>query len=484
MQDEDYDLRQVNECEWEIPPSGGMNVPARVYADAELIVGIRRDNALQQVVNVAHMPGIVDASLAMPDAHWGYGFPIGGVAAFDPAADGVISPGGIGYDINCGVRMIRSDLTEADVRPRLQQLVNALFEHVPCGVGSSGAIRSLSRADLRRVCREGAAWAVANGYGRPDDLERTEAGGALAGADPGAISDRAVKRGTPQMGTLGSGNHFIEIDVVTDVFDEEAARAFGVEQGAVVFQIHCGSRGFGHQICSDYIKKMLNATRKYGISVPDMQLVCAPLDSPEGKRYFSAMACAANFAWANRQTIFALTVRAVTSVLGGDRDSLGLRQVYDVCHNIAKFEEHEVRGERRMLCVHRKGATRAFPPGHPETPAPYAQVGQPVLIPGDMGTASYLLVGTAEAMRRTWGSTCHGAGRVMSRKRAIKNARGRSIKGELGDRGILVRHEGRTTLAEEMPEAYKDVDAVVEVMHRSGITRKVARVRPIGVIKG
>ncbi len=484
MQKKSYDLKRVSDHVWEIEPVGRMNVPVRVYADSELIVSIERDNAMQQSANVAYMPGIVRASLAMPDAHWGYGFPIGGVAAFDAERGGVISPGGIGFDINCGVRLIRTDLTESQVKPKIQELVNEFYRQVPCGVGSSKAIQKLSEAEMRRVCTDGAAWAVENGFGRPEDLERTEAGGALQGADPDVVSQKAFSRGRPQVGTLGSGNHFLEVDVVERVFDAAAADAFGVAEGQIALQIHCGSRGFGHQVCTDYLQTMQKATRKYGIEVPDRQLACAPLDSPEGKRYFAAMACAANYAWANRQTIFALIAGALENVLGGDRDALGLRQVYDVCHNIAKFEEHDVEGEKRVLCVHRKGATRAFPPGHPEVPAPYREVGQPVLIPGDMGTASYLLVGTQRAMQETWGSTCHGAGRVLSRKAAIRKAKGRSIKKELAEKGIIVRYEGRTTLAEEMPEAYKDVDAVVSVMHEAGITRKVARLRPIGVVKG
>jgi tRNA-splicing ligase RtcB len=484
MAESAYKLVKVRAYEWEIAPFGGMNVPARVFADAELLRTIKSDNALQQAVNVAHLPGIVGASMAMPDAHWGYGFPIGGVAAFDADADGVISPGGIGFDINCGVRLIRSDLVESDVKPRIHDVLRELFHQVPCGVGSANALPKLSAGDMRRVCTEGAAWAVENGYGVADDLLRTEAGGALEGADPDAISQRAFQRGAAQMGTLGSGNHFLEVDVVCEIFDQAVADAFGVREGMVVFQVHCGSRGFGHQICSDYLKTMQNAARKYGIEVVDRQLACAPLGSPEAGAYYGAMACAANFAWANRQTILALVGRALTKVTGSDRDSLGLRQVYDVCHNIAKFEEHEVDGRPVTLCVHRKGATRAYPPHHPEVPAPYARVGQPVLIPGDMGTSSYLLVGTEQAMRRTWGSTCHGAGRVMGRKAAIRKAKGRSIKSELRQKGIAVLYEGRTTLAEEMPEAYKDVDAVVEVMHRSGITHKVARLRPIGVVKG
>jgi tRNA-splicing ligase RtcB len=484
MEQRAYEMKQVGPYEWEVPQTGQMNVPVRIYADERLLETIKRDNAVQQAINVAYLPGIVRASYAMPDTHWGYGFPIGGVAAFDAEKGGIVSPGGIGFDINCGVRLIRTGLVEKQVRSRIQELVNALFEQVPCGVGSSKAIASPSDQELRRICVEGAAWAVRNGFGRADDLERTEARGTLPGADPDAITKKAYTRGRPQVGTLGSGNHFIEVDVVREVFDEQAAEAFGVSKGIIAIQIHCGSRGFGHQTCTDYLQTMQDALRKYHIEVPDKQLACAPLESPEGKRYLAAMACAANYAWANRQTIFALVARAFEKVFGGDRDSLGMQQVYDVCHNIAKFEEHAVGDERRVLCVHRKGATRAFPPGHPETPAPYRAVGQPVLIPGDMGRASYLLVGTQKAMEATWGSTCHGAGRLMSRHGAIRQAKGRSIKRELQEKGIVVRCEGRETLAEEMPEAYKDVEAVVGVMHEAGITRKVARLEPIGVIKG
>lgn len=484
MADKDYQITQTAPYTWEITPFGDMRVPVRVYADERLLEGIESDNTIQQAINVAHLPGIVRASYAMPDAHWGYGFPIGGVAAFDPDEGGVVSPGGIGYDINCGVRVVRTDLTRDEVKPRIKELVNALFDNVPCGVGSSKAIRTLSESELREVCVKGARWPVEEGFGTEDDLERTEAQGALPGADPNVLSARAIKRGRPQMGTLGSGNHFLEVDVVTEVFDREIAEAFGVAEGLVVLQIHCGSRGFGHQVCTDFLKTMRRATEKYGISVPDKQLACAPLGSDEADRYLAGMACAANYAWANRQTILALAAQSFERVFDASRQDINLRQIYDVCHNIAKFEEHDLDGEKRTLCVHRKGATRAFPPGHPETPQPYQEVGQPVLIPGDMGTASYLLAGTAEAMEKTWGSTCHGAGRVMSRKGAVRRAKGRSLERELSDRGVVVRYEGRDTLAEEMPDAYKDVGAVVSVMHEAGITRKVARFEPMGVVKG
>jgi len=480
----EIELKRVSDLVWEVPRFGKMNVPVRVYADSKLLEHIVSDNAMEQAINVTFMPGIVRASYAMPDAHWGYGFPIGGVAAFDEQAGGVISPGGIGFDINCGVRMVRTDLDAGRVRVRLEELVGALFNAVPCGVGGETKGRKLGGKDLRKVLTEGAKWAADNDLGCEDDLVRTEAGGVLPGADPDAVSEKALKRGAPQMGTLGSGNHFLEVDVVDEVYDERVAQVFGVAKGLVVLQIHCGSRGFGHQVCSDYLTVMQRASQKYGIELPDRQLACAPLDSEEGRRYFSAMAAAANFAWCNRQVIAALMAKAFGRVFGGDRASLGWRQVYDVCHNIAKFEEHDVDGERRTLCVHRKGATRAFPPAHPEVPEPYRDVGQPVLIPGDMGTASYLLVGTERAMRETWGSTCHGAGRKMSRTAAITKSKGRNIQKEMSDMGVLVKAKGWSTMAEEMPFAYKDVDAVVSVMHEAGITRKVARVKPIAVIKG
>ena len=480
----EIEFKRISDLVWEVPRFGKMNVPARIYSDAKLLEHITSDNAIEQVINVTFMPGIVRASYAMPDAHWGYGFPIGGVAAFDPEAGGVISPGGIGFDINCGVRMVRTDLAASRVQGHLDELVGALFNAVPCGVGSEAKDRKLSGKDLQKVMVAGAGWAVANGFGCEDDLVRTEGSGALAGADPDAVSEKARKRGAPQMGTLGSGNHFMEVDVVDEVFDEHVAEVLGVAKGLVVLQIHCGSRGFGHQVCSDYLNVMQTASRKYGIELPDRQLACSPLDSPEGKRYFSAMAAAANYAWCNRQVIAALAAKAFERVLGGGRESLGWRQVYDVCHNVAKFEEHDVEGQRRILCVHRKGATRAFPPGHPEVPEPYRDVGQPVLIPGDMGTASYLLVGTERAMRETWGSTCHGAGRMMSRKAAIRKSKGRNIQKEMSERGVLVKAKGWTTMAEEMPFAYKDVDAVVSVMHEAGIARKVARLRPLAVVKG
>jgi tRNA-splicing ligase RtcB len=461
-----------------------MNVPVRVYADEELLRHIVEDKALEQAVNVAWLPGIVRYALAMPDAHWGYGFPIGGVAAMDPENGGVVSPGGIGFDINCGVRMIRTDLTGDDVRPRIDTLVAALFHAVPCGVGAEKAVRRLSESDLDRVMTRGAGWAVENGFGRPEDLERTEEHGALESALPETVSAHARKRGAPQMGTLGSGNHFLEVDVVDRIDDAAAADALGVFEGQMILQVHCGSRGFGHQVCSDWLKTMQRAAERAGIELPDKQLACAPLGTREAREYLGAMACAANYAWANRQTIMHLAIEALAGVFGGDRDSLGARLIYDVCHNIAKWETYPVEGEMRRLCVHRKGATRAFPPGHPQTPEPYREVGQPVLVPGDMGTHSYLCVGTRKALDETFGSTCHGAGRMMSRHAAVRKGRGHNIANELKTRGITVRAKDRRTLAEEMPDAYKDVDAVVGVMAEAGIVRRVARLRPIGVAKG
>ncbi len=479
-----HSMKQVSECVWEIPREGGMRVVGRIYADDRLMAHIRRENAVDQVANVAHLPGIVGASLAMPDIHWGYGFPIGGVAATDPSSGGVISPGGVGYDINCGVRLVASSMDAGEVMPRLTDVVGALFRDVPCGLGSSGAIGKLSRNELASVLQRGAAWSVERGYGKPEDLERTEEGGRLATADASKVGKRAVERGLDQVGTLGSGNHFMEVGVVDEVFDAAAARTFGLEEGRVTLLIHSGSRGLGYQVCDDYLDVMQGAVSKYGIVLPDRQLACAPVESTEGRDYLAAMACAANYAWANRQVMMALSFRSVARVMGGSEESLGLRLVYDVCHNIAKIETHDVNGERKRLCVHRKGATRAFPAGHPDVPSVYRGVGQPVLVPGDMGRSSYVCVGTERALSDTFGSSCHGAGRVMSRNKARKAAHGRRIAEELSRRGVVVMATGKGTLAEEMPEAYKDVADVVGVTERAGIARRVARLRPLGVIKG
>ncbi len=477
------ELRRLNEYTWEIPKTGGMRVPGIIYADDRLMEHIRTEKSPEQVANVAHLPGIVGRSMAMPDIHWGYGFPIGGVAATDPADGGVVSPGGVGYDINCGVRLVTSRISEADARKRIDALVDRLFEDVPAGVGSSGAIGKLGRGDLERVVVEGSGWAVAKGYGSESDLERTEENGRMTGADPGALSDRAIKRGLDQVGTLGSGNHFLELGVVDEVYDERTGEHFGLAKGDVTVMVHSGSRGLGYQVCDDSLEVMQRAVSNYGIELPDRQLACAPVESPEGRRYLAAMACAANYAWANRQVMMALAMRAVASVLDSTPEDLGMRLLYDVCHNIAKLESHAVDGRERRLCVHRKGATRAFPPGHEGVPADFRDVGQPVLIPGDMGRHSFVCAGTEEAYRETFGSTCHGAGRVLSRSKARKSE-GRNLKEELRKMGIAVRATGKGTLAEEMPRAYKDVADVVGVVEKAGLARKVARLRPIGVVKG
>jgi len=477
------ELKKIDEYLYEIPQHGAMRVPGRIFADRILLQDILADRSPDQVMNVATLPGIVKHSLAMPDMHWGYGFPIGGVAATD-LHKGVISPGGVGYDINCGVRLIRTDLHDRDLKGKMRDLVTALFRDIPCGVGSHGAIRRLTPSEEEKVMVEGATWAIRQGYGTQEDLEFTEEQGALAGADPAKVGDRARERGLNQLGTLGSGNHFLEIQRVEEIFDPSAAEAFGLFQGGITLMIHSGSRGFGYQICDDYLKVMAHAASRYDFTLPDRQLACAPIDSPEGRDYFAAMACAANFAWANRQIMMHLAVETIEKSLGISPRTLGARLLYDVCHNIAKFEEHDIEGKKRTVCLHRKGATRAFPPGHSQVPRAYRNVGQPVLIPGDMGRASYVSVGTEKAMKETFGSTCHGAGRVLSRHKAVKAARGRAIYRELEDRGVISMSRGKKTMAEEMPEAYKDIHRVVQVMHDAGIARKVVRLKPLGVIKG
>ena len=481
----DGPLEPAGECRWRIPKGTrpGMQVDGIIFADDRLLGLLREGRAAEQVMNVACLPGIVGASYAMPDIHWGYGFCIGGVAATEVDAGGVVSPGGVGYDINCGVRMLTTRLREPDVRPVLKPLISVIYDRVPCGVGVSGTVKFSPREE-RQVLARGSAYVVERGFGRPEDVEHTEANGCLAGADPDAVSERAWHRGRNQCGTLGAGNHFVEVQVVDEVYDPEAAGRFGLEVGLVTVMIHSGSRGLGHQVCDDSLRMMESAMKKYRLDLPDRQLAAAPVDSPEGQRYLGAMRAAANFAWANRQ-ILTHHVRAAFAEQFGKPDAeLGLDLVYDVAHNIAKIEEHEVAGRRATLCVHRKGATRAFGPGHPEVPADVRDLGQPVIIPGDMGTASYLLLGTETAMRETFGTTCHGAGRVMSRKQAIRLAKGRSIKKELAEKGIVARYRGRTALDEEQPDAYKDVNVVVDVVSRVGLSRKVCRTRPLGVIKG
>ncbi len=477
-------IQQLNEVTWEIPPVNNMRVPGRIYASRKMMEAIiHEDEAIRQVMNVATLPGIQKYSIAMPDIHWGYGFPIGGVAATD-WQEGVISPGGVGYDINCGVRVARTGLHYQDIEPRIEKLVQILFKNVPTGVGSAGAIPKLKQKEMQQVLDRGAHWAVAQGFGTPEDLEHTEENGRLEWANPDKVSKRAIERGQSQIGTLGSGNHFLEVQVVDEIYDASAAKALGLFLGQVVVMIHCGSRGLGHQVCEDYLRIFNTAVHKYGIQLPDRQLACAPIQSKEGQDYLGAMAAAANFAWANRQVIMHLTKNSFISALGVSEKDLDFHLVYDVCHNIAKIEEHQVDGETRKVCVHRKGATRAFAPHHPLTPAVYRNVGQPVIVPGDMGRYSFIAVGTQKAMEETFGSTCHGAGRVKSRHQALKEGKGKDLIGEMRKRGVVVQARGMRTVAEEMPWAYKDVSEVVDVMHKAGISKKVAKLRPVGVIKG
>jgi tRNA-splicing ligase RtcB len=475
-------VERVDGSRWRIPRDErrGMRVDGLVFADDELMARLRDDPALEQVANVATLPGIVGASMAMPDVHWGYGFPIGGVAA-TARTDGVICPGGIGFDINCGVRLLRSELSVAEIRRRLARLADALFAAVPSGVGASTGQR-LDDRELDRVLAEGAGWAVRHGRGWGEDLETTEEGGRLLGAEPGQVSDRAHRRGSDQLGTLGSGNHFVEVDEVDRIFAPDAASALGLAEGQAVVLIHCGSRGLGHQVCTDHVAVIDRAMARYGIEVPDRQLACAPIDSAEGRAYLGAMAAAANFAWANRQSIAHAVRGAFERVLGAGAGRLDL--VYDVSHNIAKFERHRVGGREMELCVHRKGATRAFPAGHPDVPAAYREVGQPVFVPGDMGRHSYVAVGAPGAMDETFGSTCHGAGRNLSRHAALRELRGVDVARQLAGEGIVVRAERADLLAEEASIAYKDVATVVAVAEAAGHLRRVARLRPVVVVKG
>jgi tRNA-splicing ligase RtcB len=477
-------LIRLDEYRWEVPIGyrPGMRVPGIIYANDALMEHIKKDQSIEQVANAATLPGIVKASLAMPDMHFGYGLPIGGVVA-TRMQDGVITPGGVGFDINCGVRVLRTNLNRIDIRDKVRALVEGLYAKIPTGVGAKGALR-LSPEEFDRMLVKGAKWAVEKGYGSPEDLDHIEARGTIEGADPDKISEKAYERGKGQLGTLGSGNHFGEIQYVERIFDKEAAEALGLWEGQVMLMIHTGSRGFGHQVCTDYLKVMEESVRKYGFDLPDRQLACAPIDSREGQDYLAAMRAAANFGFVNRQMIMHWARETFMHVLGTSPRELGMTLIYDVAHNIVKFEEHVVDGRKMTLAVHRKGATRAFPPGHPETPEVYKKVGQPVLIPGDMGTHSYILAGTEKGMAETFGSTCHGAGRVMSRAAAVKACKGRSIERELEDIGIIARYTGRDALKEEVPEAYKDIDQVVDVVHNAGIAKRVAKLRPVGVIKG
>lgn len=473
------DLRRIDDNTWEIPADGPMRVPAVVYASARLLEDIRRDQTLVQARNVACLPGLVRRSYVMPDAHQGYGFPIGGVAAFDPDEGGIISPGGVGYDINCGVRLLRTDYTAADVDVKRRELLAEIFREVPAGVGKGG-VTKLSRAVLRDILVRGAEWAVENGYGRAEDLDRTEERGRMKDASVEDVSDRALERGIPQLGTLGAGNHFLEIQKVHEIFDPAAARAFGLDApGQVLVMVHCGSRGLGHQVATDFIETMENALGVAGL--PDRELVHAPFKSAEGQRYYRAMAAAVNYAFANRQMIAHWVRDVFAKVLGSAK---GMDQVYDVCHNVAKIEEHDVGGRSKRLVVHRKGATRSFGPGRPEVPAAYRAVGQPVIIPGSMGTASFLLAGTTEAEVLSFGSTAHGAGRVMSRHEALRRFCGEKIRDDLARRGIELKSTNWKGVAEEAAEAYKDVDEVVRVSNEVGLGRVVAKLLPIGVMKG
>jgi tRNA-splicing ligase RtcB len=475
-------MKKMDENRWLIEQAGGMNVPGILYTSERLLQDMGGDESPKQVANVAHLPGIVKYSLAMPDMHWGYGFPIGGVAAFDMAS-GIVSPGGVGYDINCGCRMMTTKLHLDEIRNRLPELVTALFQNIPSGVGSTGPLK-LSPKDSRKVLTEGAKWTVEQGYGTQEDLDATEDRGVMAGADPEKISDRAMERGKQQLGTLGSGNHFLEIEVVEEIFDPVAAAAFGLEQDQIAVMIHSGSRGLGYQVCDDYLARMVKHMGEMGLNLPDRQLACAYLESQAGRDYLAAMACAANYAWANRQMLMHWTRETFEAALHKTPRELGMRLLYDVCHNIAKIETLPVDGTPVTLCVHRKGATRAYPPGHATVPERYRKVGQPVLIPGDMGTGSYVLAGTDRAYQETFGSTCHGAGRVMSRAQATKMSKGRVVHRDMADRGVIVMASGRGTLREEIPEAYKNLDEVVAVVHRAGISKKVARLRALGCIKG
>lgn len=477
-------LVQISETEWEIPTyfRHDMRVPVRLFATRELLEQIINDKSLEQAVNAATLPGLVGHVIVMPDMHQGYGFPIGGVAATE-YPHGVISPGAIGYDINCGVRLLASSIEFTSAQSELDRLATLLNKYCPSGVGKEGAIK-LSMKELDQVLQDGSRWALKNGYATAADLARTEEMGSLEGADPNKVSERAKTRGREQIGSVGAGNHFVEVDVVDQIFDEEAANTMGLYPGCLTLQIHCGSRGLGHQVCTDYVQSFQSAVHKYGIELPDRELVCAPMDSPEGKAYMAAMRAAANFAFANRQLLAHSARRAFEETFAPRTRSWHLHQVYDIAHNMGKLETHEIDGRQVKVCVHRKGATRAFGPGSPGLPPEYRKIGQPVIIPGSMGTASWVLVGTEDSMSRSFGSSCHGAGRVMSRSKAKKEVQGDVLRRDLEKQGIRVRAGSMPGLAEEAPSAYKDVDMVVETVSDAGIAKKVARLRPVAVIKG
>ena len=478
------DLKYINDTEWEIPKGyrHDMRVPVRIFATRELLEQVMGDKSLEQAVNATTLPGLVGAVVVMPDMHQGYGFPIGGVAATEYPR-GVISPGAIGYDINCGVRLLASSIEYESVKKDMDMLATALNQFCPSGVGKAGVIK-VNLKELEAVLRDGSAWALKNGYATQADLDRTEESGTIKGANPASLSDRAKQRGLTQIGSMGAGNHFVEVDVIEKIFDEKAANAMGLQEGMLAVQIHCGSRGLGHQVCTDYVREFQGAVQKYGINLPDRELVCAPMDSPEGQAYLGAMSAAANFAFVNRQLLAYSARRAFEQTLAGKTKKWHLHQVYDIAHNMGKIETHEIEGTKMKVCVHRKGATRAFGPGSPGLPPEYQAIGQPVIIPGSMGTASWVLTGTKSSMLRSFGSTCHGAGRLMSRTKAKKIVRGDVLRQELEQQGIHVRAGSLAGLAEEAPLAYKDVDAIVETVSSAGIAKKVARLKPVAVIKG
>ena len=476
--------KKIGKMKYQIEPdsSRGMRVPVTIYADEKLLEKMMSDRTIQQAINVSTIPGIQGSSIVLPDGHEGYGFPVGGVAAMD-ANEGMISPGGVGYDINCGVRLLRTNLSENDVRPKLKELISDLFNSIPSGVGSKGAIK-LSPSQLDEVLVKGVPWAVENGYGRTEDVNVCEENGHMENADPNKVSDKARKRGAPQLGSLGSGNHFLEIQKVAEIHDENAAKIMGIEKGTVTILTHCGSRGFGHQVCSDYLRISEQALKKYGVTLPDRELACVPNSSEEGESYRKAMFAALNFAWSNRQMITHWTRKSFERVLKQSESDLGMDLVYDVAHNIAKVEKHKVDGQLKSVVVHRKGATRAFPAHRDEIPQKYREIGQPVFIPGSMGTSSWILLGQPNSMNLTFGSTAHGAGRTMSRTRARKNYTESQVRKYLTDKGIVVKALTRDGVVEEAPQAYKDVDSIVNVSHELGIATKVAKLLPIGVIKG
>lgn len=484
MQISGYEVNKLSDYLWEVPKQQSMLVPGRIYTSQNMLEEtLRNDEAIKQVVNVAHLPGIQKYSLAMPDIHWGYGFPIGGVAATD-INDGVISPGGVGYDINCGVRLAKTSLTINEVKPKINRLVEQLFKDVPTGVGSSGAIKKLSLKEIKNILVEGSQWAIEHGFGCDKDIEFTEEKGKLENADPESVSSRAIERGQDQAGTLGSGNHFLEVDVVDEIYNKAAADILGISKGQILLLIHTGSRGLGYQVCDDYLKVLVKAEKKYNFNLPDRQLACAPIQSEEGQNYLGAMRCAANFAWNNRQIIMHLAKQSLLKSFGISESELKFELIYDVCHNIAKIEEHIIDSKKKKVCVHRKGATRAFPPGSQFIPKKYQKIGQPVLVPGDMGRYSFILTGTQRAMDETFGSSCHGAGRLQSRTQAKKQSKGKNLIAELNANGIAIQAKGYKTIAEEMPYAYKDVFDVVDIMHNAGISNRVAKIKPVGVIKG